>query len=228
MINPVHDTGPLPLAEQAYQVLKAAIVRCDFAPGQRLGVEELSQRFGFSNSPLREALNRLTQLGLVVALENRGFRVAPLTAEGVQDLTRVRLLVEVEALRDALRLGDDHWESRVVAAAHGLSLIESRMDPGPLSLNEEWSARHRDFHLTIYSGSTSPLLKSLVDGLFDHAERYRRFSARYRDIDRSKNTEHQSILNAVLARKEEKAITLLRKHISNTELNVTRALQQPA
>ena len=214
----------VPLAERAYRNLRQAIVRCEFEPGRRLRVEELSRQYDLSSSPLREALSRLAAQGLVRSMENRGFHVAPITVEGIADLTRVRLLVECEALRDAMAHGTDRWESGMVAAAHGLSLIEQRLGDGPLLLNEEWSLRHREFHLAMYAGGTSPLLLELVESLFDNAERYRQFSARYRKVERRKSAEHQRLLAAVLARGEEKALGLLRQHICSTERNVTQAM----
>lgn len=210
--------------DRAYLALRAAIVRCDFAPGERLRVEELSQRFSVSSSPLREALSRLAGQGLVRAYENRGFRVAPLTVEGIADLTRVRLLIEPEALRDAIAHGDDRWEAQLVAAAHALALAEQRLGSGPAILDEAWSARHREFHLATYSAATSPLLLDMVEQLFDAAERYRRYSARHRRLERKKHTEHQQLLAAVLARDIERATGLLAQHISSTERNVTAAL----
>ena len=213
-----------PLTEQAYRALRRSIVHCEFAPGQKLRVEELSKRFEISSSPLREALNRLVEQGLVSAHENRGFRVAPLSVEGIADLTRVRLLVESEALRDAMTHGSDRWESELVAAAHALALVEQRLGDGPLTLDDTWSERHRAFHLATYAGSTSPLLLSLVSMLFDAAERYRRYSARHRKVPRRKHHEHQRLLAAVLSRDADKALGLLRQHISSTERNVTEAL----
>lgn len=210
--------------DRAYQALRGAIVRCELDPGARLRVEELSQRLGVSSSPLREALSRLAGQGLVTAHENRGFRVAPLTLEGLTDLTRVRLIVEREALREALDHGDDAWEARLVAAAHSLALVEQRLGPGPLALDEQWSTRHRDFHLATYAGARSPLLQSLVADLFDAAERYRRYSARHRQAPRHKHAEHQDLLAAVLARDPGRATGLLAQHISSTEQNVAAAL----
>ena len=68
--------------DRAYQALRAAIVRCEYEPGARLRVDELAQKLSVSSSPLREALSRLAGQDLVQALENRGFRVAPLSLEG--------------------------------------------------------------------------------------------------------------------------------------------------
>ena len=213
-----------PLTERAYRALRQAIVRGDFEPGARLRVEELSRRFSVSSSPLREALNRLSEQGLVRALEHRGFRVAPLTATGVSDLARVRTLVECEALRDAIAHGTDAWEAQAVAAGHALALAERRLGDQPRSLDDDWSARHRAFHLSLYAACTSPMLLDLADVLFDNAERYRRWAARWRQAPRHKHNEHQQLLKATLARDVDRAVELLRLHISRTEQLVSAAL----
>lgn len=224
-VDPDFDHAPeLPVSERAYRALRQAIVRGDFEPGARLRVEELSRLFAVSSSPLREALNRLSEQGLVRALENRGFRVAPLTAAGVSDLARVRTLIECEALRDAIAHGNDAWEAQAVAAGHALALAERRLGDQPRTLDDDWSARHRAFHLGLYAGCTSPLLLDLADVLFDNAERYRRWAARWRQGPRRKHDEHQQLLKAVLARDTDRAVDLLRRHISHTEQLVAAAL----
>lgn len=213
-----------PLAERAYRELRRAIVRGEFEPGARLRVEELTRRFSVSSSPVREALNRLSEQGLVRMLENRGFRVAPLTAAGVSDLARVRLLVECEALRDAIVHGNDAWEAQAVAAGHALGLSERRLGSEARALDDDWSARHRAFHLSLYAACTSPMLRELADLLFDNAERYRRWAARHRQTQRRKHDEHQQLLSAALARDTDKAVALLRAHITRTEQLVAAAL----
>lgn len=223
MDTAVADTE-LPLAEQAYRQLRQAIVRCEFAPGERLRVEDLGKRFDISSSPIREALSRLSEQGLVRAFDKRGFRVAPLTIEGIADLTRVRLLIECEALRDSITHGGDPWESAVVAAAHALSLVEQRLGDEPVALDNHWSARHRAFHLALYAGCSSPLLLDMVQSLFDSAERYRRYSASHRRRERGKNDEHNAIMKHVIARNTEAAVDLLRRHILATQTSVTQAL----
>lgn len=223
MNNELADLGAS-LAERAYRDLRRAIVRGEFEPGARLRVEELTRRFAVSSSPVREALNRLSEQGLVRMLENRGFRVAPLTAEGVSDLARVRLLVECDALRDAIAHGDDAWEAQAVAAGHALALSERRLGDEARALDDDWSARHRSFHLSLYAACTSPLLLELADVLFDNAERYRRWAARHRTTNRRKHDEHQQLLSAVIGRDTDKAVALLRTHITRTERLVASAL----
>jgi DNA-binding GntR family transcriptional regulator len=199
-------------------------VRCEYEPGARLRVEELAQKISVSSSPLREALSRLAGQGLVQPLEKRGFRVAPLTIQGIGELTRVRILIEGETLTDAMANGTDVWEAECVAAAHRLALAEQRLSGASAILDDDWSQRHRAFHMALYSGAKSELLKAMVSDLFDAAERYRRYSASHRTARRNKNDEHQELMRVTLSRNKEKALELLRQHISSTERNVTAFL----
>src|SRR3546814_19026824 len=76
-------------------------------------------------SPLREALARLVGDQLVNSLEQRGFWVAPLSLEELDDISRVRNLVETEALRLSIENGDDAWEQQVRNAFTALSEVRS-------------------------------------------------------------------------------------------------------
>jgi GntR family transcriptional regulator, carbon starvation induced regulator len=145
----ITDGAEPPVSERAYRALRQSIVRGDFEPVARLRVDALCKRRSVSSSPVWEAMSRLTEQGLVRSVENRGFRVAPLTAEGVSDLARVCILVESEAFRDAMAHGDDRWEAQAVAAAYALGLVERRMGDEARALDDEWSERHRDFHASL-------------------------------------------------------------------------------
>jgi GntR family carbon starvation induced transcriptional regulator len=214
-----------PLAEQAFQLLRGRILRCEIEPGAKLKVEALQREHGFSSSPLREALNRLAQEGLAKSDERRGFRAAPVTVADLRDVTRMRLLVDGEALRDAMKHGDDAWEAYALAAFHRLEKVEARIaGPGPLSLNAEWSALHKGFHVSLIAACTSPKLLELSASLFDQAERYRRLSMRWRKEPRNKAAEHKRILDAVLSRDTKAAAALLHDHIARTAANVEASL----
>jgi GntR family carbon starvation induced transcriptional regulator len=214
--------------EVAYTRLRSAIVACEYTPDDRLRVEALSARLGVSSSPLREALNRLAVEGFVVALDQRGFRVAPITVDGIRDLTRLRLLVELEALSEAVRHGDESWEGASVASAHQLAKVERGLSEAPSPVDDRWAVCHRAFHLALYSGCGSPLLMQYSTTLFDLADRYRRFSAVNRARPRAKRTEHRQILDAALERDADLAVVLLRRHIEATARNVTDALNRAA
>jgi DNA-binding GntR family transcriptional regulator len=212
------------LIEVALTKMKRSIVCCELAPGTKLKVDALSKAYDLSSSPIREALNRLAQEGIVNASDNKGFRVAPITVEDFQEISRIRSLLEGEALSDAIEYGDDAWEGDVLAAFHRLSMVEKRLGNGPVALDDDWSERHKAFHFALFSACRSPLLLTMIDSLFDRAERYRRFSALHRQTERHKSNEHQAIMKAALGREKDKAVKLLRKHIDHTKDSIGEAI----
>ncbi|MCU0925000.1 MAG: FCD domain-containing protein [Hydrogenophaga sp.] len=213
-----------PLVDQAFARMRKDVLIGNFAAGAKLKVDELQKAYGVSSSPLREALSRLAQEGLVRADERRGFRVAPLSAADLADITRMRLLLDVQALEDAIREGRDTWEANIVAAFHRLEKKESRLSDGPVVLDEDWSALHRDFHMALIAACPSKRQLAWSASLFDQAERYRRFSARYRKSLKRKSTEHRRIMDATLRRDAPTACLLLKEHIMSTLQNVEAIL----
>jgi DNA-binding GntR family transcriptional regulator len=213
-----------PLVDQAFQRLRKDVLTGAFAADAKLKVEELQAAYGFSSSPLREALSRLSQEGLVRADERRGFRVAPLSLRDLQDITRMRLMLDVPALREAIEHGDDAWEAGIVAAFYRLEKIESRLPDGPVILDEEWSTLHRDFHSALLAACPSPRQLGWSASLFDQAERYRRHSARHRKTSRRKSNEHKKIMDATLRRDADTACALLEDHIRGTLRNAEAVL----
>src|SRR5690606_39589240 len=91
----------LTASERALAALRRDVLSGHAEPGVKLKMELLQQRYGFSSSPLREALNRLVQEGLVVADERRGFRAAELSLADLRDINHMRLLLDPQALSEA-------------------------------------------------------------------------------------------------------------------------------
>lgn len=214
-----------PLVEQAFRRLRKDVLAGSFQPGAKLKVEELQSAYGFSSSPLREALSKLAQEGLVRADERRGFRVAPISEDDLADITRMRLMLDVAALREAIERGDDAWEAAIVAAYYRLEKVESRLGDGPVILDDEWSGLHRDFHAALVAACASDRQRAWSASLFDQAERYRRYSARHRKAVRRKSNEHKKLMEATLRRDADTACALLEDHILGTQRNVQSALR---
>jgi DNA-binding GntR family transcriptional regulator len=115
------------VSEQACQALRQDVLSGRHAPDGKLKLDALQTLYGFSSSPLREALNRLVQEGLVQADERRGFRVTPISPADLADITKMRLMLDIPALTESIQAGDDAWEADIVAAFHRLEKIESRL-----------------------------------------------------------------------------------------------------
>ena len=133
----LHDGAPATLIETAYREIRRNIVLGVHAPGEKLRVEHLKTRYAVSSGTLREALALLVSDSLVVAQGQRGFTVAPMSVEDLEDLSYVRSLVECEAVRQSLIHGGDEWEGRLVSSFHRLSLAEERLGARTAEVYEE-------------------------------------------------------------------------------------------
>jgi GntR family transcriptional regulator, carbon starvation induced regulator len=214
------------LVAQAFNRLRFAILRTESEPGAKLRLEALQERYGFSSSPLREALNRLAAEGLVEVEDWRGFRVKPASLGELDDITRLRVLLEQEALRLAMIHGRDDWEAAILAAFHRVQLAQGRLSGAELVLDDDWSARHREFHHALIAACGSPNLIQLCGTYFVQAERYRHLSARFRKLTKNVGAMHQRLMEAVLARQTPLALELIADHIEGTSKRVAKVLAQ--
>src|SRR5258708_33810392 len=98
------------LSERAANLVERDIIAGVHAPGARLGIVELVQRYDIGATPLREGLSRLISRGLIVGIGQRGFRVADVSHEDLRDITRIRTVIKIEGTRLARTQADDGWE----------------------------------------------------------------------------------------------------------------------
>lgn len=201
------------LADIAWRRLRNDIVSGDRQPGERLRIERLRELYGIGPSPLREALQRLSAEGLVVAQGNRGFAVAPLDPEEFADLTRARIAVEKEGLRLAILNGDTAWEAKVVSASYLMSKADRETSPG----TDAWEQANTAFHGAMVAACGSRWLLRVRDSLQILAERYRRLSVGSVRSTRDLGSEHEAIARAVLERDVETACDLTTAHYAKTE-----------
>lgn len=211
-----HAATPTTQVGTAYAALRRDIIEGRLPPGSRLRVEHLKDTYGVGAGTLREALALLVSDALVISLGQRGFHVTRMSMEDFHDITENRMLLESQALRMAIEQGDDLWESRVIAAFHRLGRAEERLSADNDASFDEWEARNRDFHQTLISACPSRWMHHFLGILYQQAERYRRLSLTRKPIPRDVHAEHQSILDATLARDSATATRLLSQHIAMT------------
>ncbi|MFI9381892.1 GntR family transcriptional regulator [Kutzneria sp. NPDC052558] len=198
--------------EEVYAVLRAELLKGAFAPGQKLRVVELGERFGASQSVIREALLRLTEQGLAVAEPQRGVRVRDLSIDDVAALTETRVLVESQALRWSIARGDLSWETAVLAAHHLMEKTPSFL--ADESVNEDWAVRHAEFHAALLAGCANPRLEAVAASLRDSSELYRRwYWVLTDDHRRDIAAEHRRLKDLALARDADAAVEVLVQHI---------------
>jgi DNA-binding GntR family transcriptional regulator len=207
---------PATLASVAYEQLRRDVMTAQFLPGQKLNIRQLCQRYDMGLSPVREALNRLLRDGLVTQTDQQGFRVASVSVEQLDELTRTRCWLNELALRQSIAHGDAAWEEGVVLAAHRLlRLPRDPLSGGSPLRNLDWEEAHRAFHASLLAACRSQWLLAFCEQLFDAAERYRHISRISRQSQRRRD-EHRQIMEASVARDVELAVKLLTAHFAAT------------
>jgi DNA-binding GntR family transcriptional regulator len=210
------DSKAESLTNKAYKHLRNDILSCRLNPGQKLVISVLVAQLGYSLGAIREALSRLTSEGLVVSETNKGFRVAPITQADLEDLTRVRVLIEVECLNSAIEQGDLAWESGIVASLFELSRTQMYDSADPERVHPGWQGAHARFHTALVAGCNSPWLLRLREQLYSQSERYRSVSVPLGRRNRDVGAEHQAIADAALARDKTAATAAMRSHLEQT------------
>jgi DNA-binding GntR family transcriptional regulator len=154
-----------------------------------------------------------------VGVGQRGFHVAPASAADLDDITNTRVLIECEALRRAIEIGDHGWEIELMSTLHKLEKIDAQLT-GARSASPIWRQAHGRFHFVLVSACASPTLLAIRGALFDRAERYRNLSEAHRPPGRDKVGEHRALMLAAIGRDTNLALTLIEKHIRRTAENV--------
>lgn len=197
-------------AAYVYEELRRRILAGELTQGQTITQEQLAAELGVSTTPLREALRRLDAEGLVTLDAHRDARVTQLDAEEARSLFEIREKLDPLAAKLAATRRTDA----------DIATIESALkDLEPLSASTGFEALlvHRAFHRSVYTASHNPLLMSLLEGLWDKADRYRQIGLRSEpdsadDRERVRR-EHIAIAEAVIAGDARAAEQTMKKHV---------------
>lgn len=177
------------------------------APGEKINLDRLRAAHDTSVSPLREAMTRLVATGLVAFEDQRGYRVAGVSAENFAEITLLRQETEALALRQAMARGTIDWESTVIGALHRLERAPRQATPGAPDV-------HRRFHLALIEGAEMPLLTGFCATLLTLDARYRLLFPSAPGSAPEDAGEHRAIAEAAVARDLPHAEALLRSHIA--------------
>ena len=209
------------IGSATYQRIKRDIIFGELAPGSKLKLDSLRERYEASMSTLRETLSRLSSEGFVAAEEQRGFFVTDVSEEDFFEIANLRILLECHALELSLKNGDTEWEGNLVAAHHKLHLLEQKMLAGDETQKEDWKRYDSEFHLAMIEACGSSNLLSLHATLFDKYLRYQMLVLTHRGQEAVE--EHKLMLDAAIARDSQRASSILKTHIEKGLQNALKA-----
>lgn len=206
-------------ADVIFDALRTAIVEGELQEGETLRQDLIAGMFSVSRIPVREALARLEEQGLVTTQRHKGAVVASLSIEEISELFEFRALVEGEAIRLAVLNATDETLSEAAEYAQRFS---SETDTA------QWAQLNRQFHFALYKPCNRPYYLQVVSQSIDKVARYLRAQLVLTDgIERARR-EHNAILQAALDRDADLASELTRAHILGASQSLRLFLQQKA
>jgi GntR family transcriptional regulator, carbon starvation induced regulator len=186
------------------------------APGHKLRVIELRNRYGIGASPLREALSLVTSLGYATSENHRGYRVAEVSAADLTDITHAREVIELGMLRESMLAHNDDWAVGIITAQERLRRAVMKATSGRMESSEAISAAHKQLHIALVAGGTSKRLANMQSLLFDQASRYRDIMVSKIPSPEDFFETHEALVKTILSGDIEAASEELRQHLRRT------------
>ena len=208
--------SPALMRDDVLAHIRADILACVLTPGAKIHEQVLAEQYGVSKSPVRDALMRLAQQGLVEILPRKGYRVVPVSVADAREMYDMRLLLErecvlraVESAHDATLTGLDQF--REFDARRGLPA---------------WIQYNREFHLAVANACGNRRLARATADVVEHFDRLTYLGvAPLRDHALSEFVaEHARIINALQRRDKRDAQALMREHVDSSRKRMLEAL----
>lgn len=220
--NSSHPTGKkTTLTDRIYQDIKDDISSKVFQPGEKLNIKELARKYNVSDTPVKQALQRLAEEKMVINTPNKGMSVRALTPHELNDIFDIRLMMDTFFVKDiipALNYNGNlrrQLEENLETQRHFIESNESSRKP------DEYFALDLEFHTLYLAASGNRKAVEVLQGLqpFTYATGTYVNQPHSRDCECVE--EHQAILDAAFAGNTDALCKAVTTHIENSR----RALQ---
>ena len=209
----------LPLRDVVYKKLRRAILLEELKAGERLIEIQLADKLGVSRTPIREAIRKLEQEGLVIMIPRRGTIVAEITEKSLKDVLEVRRVLDMLSAELAC---DKIDETGKVLLEKACREFEEATKGGVL---REIAQKDVALHNIIVEITGNGILQQMLGNLSEQMYRYR---VKYLKDDSSYETlikEHQGIYESIVRRDKKMAARLAKEHIDNQETAIINQIR---
>ena len=205
--------------EEVYNRLEEEILAGKHERGAALTEMSICDRLGVSRTPVRSALHRLAEEGLVEITPNKGAVVVGITVDDLIDTYKIRIRLEgLASAMAAERLTDEG----IASLGESIDLAEYYMKRGDTEKLKELDS---EFHSVIYAASGNRLLNKILSELHRNIKAYRKLSLTVPGRLECTIREHREILAAIADRNAEKADELTRCHVEKAMNNMVKAME---
>jgi DNA-binding GntR family transcriptional regulator len=196
--------------EQVRRALEAALVAGELRPGELYSAPVLGERFGVSATPVREAMLALAKDGFVVAERNRGFRVVEMSEADLDEISQIRLMLEVPATIEVAKIITEEVLDRLAVIADEIVAAAARGDL------IDYLDSDRRFHVDLISQLGNDRLTELVDRLRRQTRLFGLDDLVHAGRLVASAQEHHGLLEAMRARDGSATKRLITSHIKHT------------
>ncbi len=212
----------LPLRDVVFNTLRQAILKGELKPGERLMEIALADKLGVSRTPIREALRKLEQEGLVFMIPRRGAQVADITEKDLNDVLEVRIALENLSVEKACKRMTEEQIKKLGLAAREFE--RTTAENNLVKLAEADVA----FHEIIYQAADNQTLNQVQSNLREQIYRYRVEYLKDEEMRNQLVKEHEQLYLAMKERNVEKAQEISFHHIENQRKGIIRSIQGEA
>ncbi|UDL92593.1 GntR family transcriptional regulator [Mesorhizobium sp. PAMC28654] len=213
----------IPLRDQIYALVRKAIVTGKLAPGAPINEIEIANKLGISRTPVREAVKKVSDEGLIEVFAQNGTFVADISRKQVEEAYIIRIALELESIKRAAVVIETHHiqDLEDIINAHETAVKRGRFD--------EAIARDDDFHRYIAEVNGLAMLWKVVDVSKAQMDRCRLLSLPSPGAGQETIAQHRAILDALARRDQAGSMTALRTHLETSLRNTISLLDaEPA
>lgn len=204
------------ISATVFSKLEKDILSGVYKQGDVISENKLATVFSVSRTPVREAIKRLEQEGLIEYTTNKSIKILSITTNDVLDVYDIRLKIEADA---------------VIKASNNMTSEDYKNISRIVDLQEFYSQKHdaenmngedSNFHLEIYKLSGSPIYENILAELHKKIQRYRQVSQADKTRSAKTISEHRAILEAMRKKDVSLIIELTNNHIINAKNNIIK------
>ena len=212
----------MPLRELVFTTLRQAILKGEIQPGERLMEIQLAEKMGVSRTPIREAIRKLANEGLVTMIPRKGAVVAGISEKMLMDVLQVRMTLEKMAYECAFKFITDE---QIEALKTTEKEFEESIKENDLVKIAEVDEK---FHFIIYDAAQNDKLKEILTNLRENMYRYRMEYAKNKESREQLIKEHTEMIETFIKHDSVEGLKVVEQHIRNQEKVILAKIEEDA
>ena len=213
-------TPPALMRDDVYERIRADVLACVLKPGSLVQENELALRHAVSKSPVRDALLRLQEQGLVEVLSRKGYRIKPISVADAAEMYEMRAVLERACITRAVEKASDE----------ALNELDRYRKSGKTPDLPSWIAYNRAFHVAVARAGGNARLARAASDIIEEFDRLTTMSIARFDTSglAALVAEHVALIDAMQARDKRGALALARGHVEDARDRLLDSLSQMA